>query len=344
MTYKEILQIASNEIGELKGQTLDVLDIKKPHTVNYAKHLVKVVSKISPLIGNMIEFLIIEKLNYIDWHGAGSWIRQDPGFPDALFQGSVEPKPGIEIKTWFPLATEITARFKDSILHFQKDQTNVAVIAWLPEFLIYGKPKVFDVWIGSALSLAIARDKHYHRPPDYLVLEPEDTSARTINLQQTNTNGYKFQGSLEQLKKAEKEVSQWGKNGTEFSPTPEYQQKVKSLLGRYSYRLDTNFAKIDRIEHAGLEEFKTRVLNSRIDEKTIGEWARIISDEAWIIIRMSFKGFWLRWIAFIPFFILSFPLTGGSRQTFVMPYEKLNFALYFDQSSFVRGCIPSIEK
>ena len=38
-----------------------------------------------------------------------------PGFPDTIFIGpNVTPSPGFEIKAWFPLATEITARFKDS--------------------------------------------------------------------------------------------------------------------------------------------------------------------------------------------------------------------------------------
>ena len=51
-----------------------------------------------------------------DWNGIGEWIRQDPGFPDALFKSSIiQPNPGIEIKAWFPFATEITARFKDSV-------------------------------------------------------------------------------------------------------------------------------------------------------------------------------------------------------------------------------------
>jgi hypothetical protein len=274
MNHTDILKKATKEIESLKGQTLDVLDIKKPHSVAYAQHLAKVVSKISPLLGNMIEFSIVEKLNQADWKGLGNWVRQDPGFPDAIFKGTIKPTPGIEIKTWFPLATEITARFKDSILHFDKDQTNVAVVAWLPEFLIYGKPKIIDVWVGSAKSLALARDKHYHSPPDYLVFEPEDTSSRTANLQQTNTNGFKFQGSLELLKKAEKDVKKWGKDGVIFSPTLDYQNKIKGLLGKYPYRLDTNFAKIDRIEHPDLETFKLRVLNTKVDGKTILEWAR----------------------------------------------------------------------
>ena len=107
-----------------------------------------------------------------------------------------------------------------------------------------------------------------------MVFEPEDTSLRTSNLQQTNTNGFKFQGSAELLKKAEKDVKKWGKDGITFSPTLDYQKKTKSLLGKYPYRLDTNFAKIDRIEHPDLETFKLRVLNTKVDGKTILEWAR----------------------------------------------------------------------
>ena len=46
------------------------------------------------------------------------------------------------------------------------------------------------------------------------------------------------------------------------------------MLGKYPYRLDTNFAKIDRIEHPDLEAFKLRVLNTKVDGKTVLEWAR----------------------------------------------------------------------
>lgn len=283
MNYKDILIKAGEEILKLNGQVLDVLDIKKPHTIDYAQHLAKVISKISPLLGNMIEYSIVEKLNKVVWGVKGTWIRQDPGFPDALFLSALDPKPGVEIKTWFPLATEITARFKDSVLHFDKEQTNVAVVAWLPEFVIYGKPKIIDVWVGSAKSLAVARDKHYHRPPDYLVFEPEDTSSRTSNLQQTNTNGYKFQGAPIQFINAVKEVESWGKDGKEFSPNPAYQQKLKSLLGKYPYRLDTNFAKMDRIEHESLEKFKYRVLNTEFNGKLIKDWSALITSDDEVI-------------------------------------------------------------
>lgn len=286
MDYKEVLKIASEHLINLKDQTMEVVNIAKPPTLGYARHLSKVVSKLSPLVGNMIEYNVCLELNKLDWKGLGSWFRQDPGFPDTIFRGSVLPNPGIEVKTWFPLATEITARFKDSVNFFTEEPTNVALVAWLPEHIIYGKPKIIDVWVGSAKSLAEARDKHYHNPPDYLVFEPEDTTGRTSNLQQTNTNGYKFQGTAEQFINAEKYVKKWGKNGKTFVPTLEYQLRTKELLKKFPYRLDTNFAKIDRIEHIGLETFKAQVLQTKMFGHQINAWAKLISNDEGDIINL----------------------------------------------------------
>ena len=280
MKHTEVLSIASNEIAALKGRFLPVVDIAKPTTLEYARQLSKVISKLSPLLGNMIEFSTVDILNTRDWGGQGTWLRQDPGFPDAVFQSeTICPNPGIEIKTWFPFATEITARFKDSVLHFTDDQINVAMIAWLPEYVIWGKPTIVDSWIGSASSVAAARDTHYHRPPDYLVFEPEDTSARTANLQQTNTNGYKFQGSPEEFTRAKAIVDSWGEKGHIYNTSRDYQIKLQQLLGNFTYRLDTNFAKMDRIGHTSLESFKTRVLETEYQGHKIRQWSRILSSK-----------------------------------------------------------------
>jgi len=121
--------------------------------------------------------------------------------------------PGFEIKLWFPLATEMTARFRDSQNHFKHDQTHVLLLAWMPERVIFGKPQIIDVIAASGLSIAKARDEHYHNPPDYLVIEPNDTSTRTRNLQQTNTAGYKWQGTPADFRKAQQLVASWGANG-----------------------------------------------------------------------------------------------------------------------------------
>jgi len=272
---QKILAIAGDVIASLNNKTLDVLIITKPPDIEYARHLARVVSKLSPLIGNMIEFSIVSILNRQDWTGYnGLWDRQDPGFPDTIFNWGKAVKPGIEVKTWFPLATEVTARFKDSQSHFQHNQTNLAIVAWLPEYLIYGKPKIIGVFIDSAISFAFARDTHYHNPPDYLVFEPEDTSYRTSNLQQTNVNGYKFQGTEEELEKAEKDILAWGDNPKQYSYSSDYQKRVRELAGTYNYRPDTNFAKIDRIEHIGLEAFKSRIQQMSLFGFTIDDWAK----------------------------------------------------------------------
>lgn len=151
------------------------------------------------------------------------------------------------------------------------------MLAWLPEFLIFGKPKIVDIVVVSGRSVAKARDDHYHNPPDYLVLEPEDTATRTSNLQQTNTNGYKFQGTPAQFSEAQAVVASWGRGGATYLPTPAYQARLRELIARFPYRLDTNFAKMDRIVHAEIEAFKNRVHGSQFHGMSIGEWNRLLS-------------------------------------------------------------------
>lgn len=278
MEIPEVLSQAKGELTSLDSRLIDILEIKRPPSLAYAKQLAKVVSKLSPLLGNMIEFSIVDLLNDYDWRGYGEWIRQDPGFPDALFKSElVCPNPGIEIKAWFPFATEITARFKDSVTIFENDNIDMALVAWLPEHVIWGKPQIIDVLVVGGKSVAEARDNHYHKPPYYLVFEPEDTSERTVNLQQTNTNGYKLQEDKCDAKAALAEVEAWDKGLTSYDPSPAYQKRIKALQAEYVYRLDTNYAKIDRIEHPAIESFKTKVLETEFNGKSIHEWSKILS-------------------------------------------------------------------
>lgn len=278
MKTKDVIELASKHLQELPGNVFDVLTVSKPVSIEAAINLSKIVSKLSPLVGNLIEFNIVEFLNdYNELEELGEWKRQDPGFPDTIFEGSVNPTPGFEVKAWFPLATEITARFKDSQNHFLEDQTYVVMLAWLPEYIIYGKPRIIDILITSGSSVAKARDDHYHNPPNYVVLEPENTSERTQNLQQTNTNGYKFQNEKGSFEDAEDFVNAWGEEGKIYKPDPEYQEQLRTLLRSFDYRLDTNFAKMDRIRHADIEEFKTRVHATVYQGLTVGEWNKLLS-------------------------------------------------------------------
>ena len=95
MDYQDILARAKQELVALDSHLIDVVDIKRPPNLEYAKQLAKVISKLSPLLGNMIEFSTVDLLNEHDWDEYGKWIRQDPGFPDALFQSDlIIPNPG----------------------------------------------------------------------------------------------------------------------------------------------------------------------------------------------------------------------------------------------------------
>lgn len=290
MDTAKVIERATKHLESLEGHVFDVLSVTKPVSPEAAVNLAKVISKLSPLLGNLIEFNSVELLNdqkeFANW---GIWHRQDPDFPDTVFRGKVAPEPGLEIKAWFPLATEITARFKDSQRHFSADNIYVAMLAWLPERLIFGRPKIIDVVVVSGLSVAKSRDQHYHNPPDYLVVEPEDTSARTRNLQQTNTAGYKFQGTPRQFEEAEKLVKSWGSRGSKYSPLPPYQQLVRDLMNRFPYRLDTNFAKMDRIQHPEIEKFKTRVLNTKFNGMTVRDWSRVLCSDSDDFIRRSLE-------------------------------------------------------
>lgn len=290
MDTQAVLDAAEMHLEGLSAHTFDLLTVSKPVTAQAAMNLTKVVSKLSPLLGNLIEFNLVELLNQQpEFKPLGKWERQDPGFPDTIFRGRVAPIPGIEIKAWFPLATEITARFRDSQNHFTSDNIRVAMLAWLPEHLIYGKPKIIDVCVVPAATVAAARDNHYHRPPGYLVIEPEDTAARTRNLQQTNTAGYKWQGTPEQLAEASAIVGSWSAGNTAYQPTPEYQARLRDLMARFPYRLDTNFAKMDRIAHPDIEAFKSRVLATDLHGMSIGAWAKLISSTDDAAIRTALR-------------------------------------------------------
>ena len=274
MEAKEVIEQASSVLRNMEGDVFEQLTVHKPSSMFEALNMFKITSKISSLVGNLFEIDGAEVLAAHPQLGSlGKWIRQDPDFPDVLLNWGQQVKPGFEVKAWYPLSTEITGRFKDSQNEFEHDQTYVAMFAWLPERLLWGKPKILKIAIVSGRSIAAARDNHYHNPPDYLVIEPRDTSSRTRNLQQSNTSGYKWQSG--DFAEAQQLVNSWGTDGGVYKPTPEYQELLSELQSKYRYRLDTNYAKMDRVVSAGIEDFKTSVLSMRIEGRTISDWIRI---------------------------------------------------------------------
>src|SRR5579883_1959187 len=226
--------MAMKVLEDLKGRTLDVVTIKKPVVVQSAKGLSKIISKLSPLVGNTIESIVAQDLNSQSslWPAGCKWVRQDPDFPDVVLTGVAEPRPGLEVKAWMPLATEITGRFRDSQSTLKYHSAKVVVVCWLPEYVIAGSPKVIDIFVCDAMDFAIARDKHYHNPPWYVLREPEDTATRTKNLQQKNTNAFVFQHprDSDEFREAEALVASWGTDAKIYRSDPEYQALLADLM------------------------------------------------------------------------------------------------------------------
>lgn len=276
MEIASIIKRASAVLAMKVGHRFDQLDIARPKTQFEAINLLKITSKLSPIIGNLFEIEAVEALTPVDaFKSGGTWIRQDPGFPDVLYKTGAPIEAGFEVKAWYPFATEITGRFKDSQNRFAHDQTHVLMFAWVPDHMLFGRPRILDLCIVPARSVAAARDKHYHNPPDYLVIEPLDTSRRTRNLQQTNTSGYKFQGTPGEMERARKLIAKWDAKDDRYRLTPAYQTLLRELQSKFKYRLDTNYAKMDRVFHEGIEAFKSKVMNTTVEGRTIGEWSRL---------------------------------------------------------------------
>jgi hypothetical protein len=98
----EVINIVNSKIQVLPTQVFDILSISKPKNIPEAVNLSKIISKLSPLVGNLIEFKMVEFLNEItELKNIGTWKRQDPGFPDTIFDSEITPAPGFEIIAWF---------------------------------------------------------------------------------------------------------------------------------------------------------------------------------------------------------------------------------------------------
>ena len=280
MTPDEIVQLASSRLQQLSGEVLDVMEVFRPSSVAELLNLSRLVSKLSPIVGNIIEFRVVEFLNrQPEFESLGSWVRQDPGFPDAVFVGfstaEVSLKPGFEVKAWFPFATEITGRFKTTDVQLSDDHISVCILAWVPEYLVFGKPRLVDLCLVSGLSVAHVRNAHYYNPPHYVVSEPEDTSSRTANLQQSNTEGYILQETESHMRESAAQMVEDLGLSTGYSSEPDFQSRIGQLRGSFAYRLDTNYGKIDRIAHEGIEDFKQRVLETEYLGRSLADWKRL---------------------------------------------------------------------
>jgi hypothetical protein len=267
---------AQDTLQNLVGESVEALTVNSL-TSDDAPFLAQIVSKLSPMIGNLLERRIIQVLaeeaenNY-------SWIRQDPGFPDAALldaSGSITDS-GFEVKAWYAFSTELTGRFRESRNLLAGKDVRLVVVAWAMSHVVYGTPQILGVVSIPADDVANSRDRHYFTPPRYVTVEPNDTTNRTRNLQQSNVNGYRLQDPSERkLQSAEDWVKEVGLH--EMQPhSIEAQKLVAKLVSDFNYRLDTNFAKIDRIENAEIEQFKRHVLNQEFRDRKISDWTKLL--------------------------------------------------------------------
>ena len=269
----ESLDRANTALLDLAGEDVDAIEVKSVRTEE-APFLAKIVSKLSPMVGNLMEQRIVELLDQTSIEGY-SWHRQDPGFPDAILktEDGLNTDTGFEIKAWYVLSTEITGRFKESQNLLAGKNINVAIVAWCMSHMIYGKPKILGVLTVSGSALAASRDNHYHQPPEYLIIEPQNTTARTANLQQSNVNGFKLQeDDCDPIALAQVRAHYRGRRASSDPHTPEAQAEALALMNKLVYRLDTNFAKIDRVGNDTVEDFKRQILSESYLGKTFAQW------------------------------------------------------------------------
>lgn len=266
-------------LDAFKGRTLDVITVHSPSAAD-APFLGRNISKLSPIVSNLIESQIIRDLAETPGDHGYTWQRQDPGFPDAgLFDPSgVFTGHGFEVKAWYVLATEVTARFKEAQNLLEGRDVRVVLVPWMMSKVVYGQPVILDVCVLDAMSLAQARDVVYHRPPDYLVVMPEDTTERTANLQQSNVLGYKLQ--RERVAEADYDAMVRLAAKYDAPPIPHHDDTRdlnKLLMGQLPYRQESNFAKLWRTRHAGMREFVNAVMAEEVEGRSPAGWQAVIN-------------------------------------------------------------------
>lgn len=151
---------------------------------------------------------------------------------------------------------------------------HVVLVAWNMDRIIHGQARILGVHVTPAIDLASTRDRKYHQPPTYLCVEPENTADRTRNLRQSNVNGYRLQRATDsELAEAKAFADSSRQAFLNGSHTPQASQATREMMRKWNYRLDTNFAKIERIHEPTIEAFtdemQGEVLNGGL---TVAEW------------------------------------------------------------------------
>lgn len=278
----ELLQTIESSratLATLVGTTLDAVAVRS-NVPSEAPLLGANVSKLSPLTSTLLESRAVLDLAVATEGGRFQIERQDPGFPDAgVFLDGLATGHGLEIKAYNVLATEITARFRASQLALVNKNIHVVLICWVMDRVIHGQPLILDVQFIEAMSLAKARDAHYNRPPNYVVSPPDDNRGRIGSMLLRNVEGHVLQPSttaesLGRVRVIQEALLQGAALG---EPHHEVTAELtRHLRANLTYRLDTNFAKLDRIQHHEVESAKARNLGRLYLGRTFADWRAVL--------------------------------------------------------------------
>jgi len=244
-------------------------------------------AKFSSVLSNLLEVHVVDQLNEYNrinnvWPGY-RWISQDPYFPDCILVPLEGHDPstdthgvmGIEVKIWYPMATELTGRLNESQATVGLGNSVLLIGAWIPNFIIWGQIETLAVGIFDILDVIRTRDNRWFYPPAALITEPRDTSERTSNLQQTNVSFWEIQSGREL---ASNIVELWPT--MEYSTEEEMQDRIHDLLNHpnIDYRPENqNRNKIQRIGHSGIREWQLEISQIEICARQLREWFRLNS-------------------------------------------------------------------
>ncbi|MDT7570298.1 MAG: hypothetical protein QOE05_472 [Actinomycetota bacterium] len=271
------LQRAQDALIGLTKRPVDLLTLKSLGADIDAVLIARNISKISPFVSTQLENQVVQALTAVPGADGLTWARQDPGFPDAglVFNG-VQTGHGIEAKAWYVCGTEITARFRASQVVLLGKRVYIVLVAWILSDIVFGTPTILDYELFDAADVARVRDEHYHQPINYLVAEPSDTVERTRNLQQANVTGFRLQTTDPKALTAGRILL--GERDWEPPYTEQSRVITEHLLSTLTYREETNFGKLDRIDHPQIEAFKARILATDYRGRTVAAWTQVLRD------------------------------------------------------------------
>lgn len=276
----QVFAAAAGTLQAMVGATLDAITVRSIDP-SEARLLGDNVSKVSPLTSTLLEHRTVTDLAAATEGGRFEIERQDPGFPDAgVYENGLPTGHGIEVKAHNVLASEITGRFRASQAALAGRQIYVALVAWVMDHIFFGSPHILDVQLVDAMSIARARDAHYNRPPGYVVSEPEDNTGRRMSAQLRNVEGHVLQTHTdEDLARVRVIMDALLAKADLGDPQQAETAELTTYLRRnLSYRLDTNFAKVDRVNHPQIEDFKARNLTREYRGRTISSWRQVLAD------------------------------------------------------------------